>query len=63
MGKRLGVLGAAVALVALAVGVVPAWGSSGDDARRATFRVLAETSELNSREPPLVTRSCSPTGC
>jgi hypothetical protein len=47
MGKRLGVLGAAVALVALAVGLVgPAWGASGDDAKRATFRLLAETTEL-----------------
>jgi hypothetical protein len=48
MGKRLGVLGAAIALVALAVGLVrPAWGSSGDDAKRATFRLLAETTELD----------------
>ena len=47
-GKRLGVLGAAVALVALAVGMVgPAWGSSGDDHKRATFRLLAESSELH----------------
>jgi hypothetical protein len=39
------VLGAAVALVALAVGVVsPAWGSSGD--KEATFRLLAVTTEL-----------------
>ena len=45
IGKRLSVLGAAVALVALAVGVVsPAWGSSGD--KEATFRLLAVTTEL-----------------
>lgn len=45
MGERLRVLGAAVALVALAVGVVsPAWGSSGD--KETTFRLLAVTTEL-----------------
>jgi hypothetical protein len=48
MGKRLGLLGAAVALVALAVGVVsPAWGSSGDRDKQATFRVDAVTTEQN----------------
>jgi hypothetical protein len=45
MGKRLSVLGAAIALVALAVGVVsPAWGSSGD--KETTFRLLAVITEL-----------------
>jgi hypothetical protein len=45
MGKRLSVLGAAIALVALAVGVVsPAWGSSGDKETR--FRLLAVITEL-----------------
>jgi hypothetical protein len=40
MGKRLGVLGAAVALVALVVGTVtPALGSSGDDDKERTIRV------------------------
>jgi hypothetical protein len=44
MGKRLGVLGTAIALVALAVGVMsPAWGSSGD--KGTTFRVDAVTTE------------------
>ena len=38
MGKRLGVPGAAVALVALAVGAVsPAWGSSSDKDKQTTF--------------------------
>jgi hypothetical protein len=46
MGKRLGLLGTAVALVALAVGAVsPAWGASGHDGRRVTFRVDAVTTE------------------
>jgi allene oxide cyclase-like protein len=46
MGKRLALLGTAIALVALAVGVMsPAWGSSGDRDRRATFRVDAVTTE------------------
>jgi hypothetical protein len=46
MGKRLGVLGAAVALVALAVGAVsPAWGSSGDKDKQTTFTVEALTTE------------------
>ena len=46
MGKRLGLLGTALALVALAVGVVsPAWGSSGSKAKQTTFRVDAVTTE------------------
>jgi hypothetical protein len=47
MGKRLGVLGAGIALVALAVGLVgPAWGSSGDKDEQTTFRLLAVITEL-----------------
>jgi hypothetical protein len=46
MGKRLGVLGVAIALVALAMGAVtPALGSSGDDDNGRTFRVTALTTE------------------
>ena len=46
MGKRLGVLGAAVALVALAVGAVsPAWGSSSGKGKQTTFTVEALTTE------------------
>jgi hypothetical protein len=48
MAKRLGVLGAAIALVALAVGVVsPALGSSGDDDddKQWTIRVTSITTE------------------
>jgi hypothetical protein len=46
MGKRSVVLGAAVALVALAVGAIgPAWGSSGDKDKRRTFTVEAVTTE------------------
>jgi type II secretory pathway pseudopilin PulG len=46
MGKRLGVLGAAVALVALAVGAIsPAWGSSSDKDKQTTFTVEALTTE------------------
>ena len=46
MGKRLGVMGAAVALVALAVGAVsPAWGSSRDKDKQTTFTVEALTTE------------------
>jgi hypothetical protein len=48
MVKRLGVLGAVIALVALAVGVVgPAFGSSGDDDddKRWTIRVTSITTE------------------
>jgi hypothetical protein len=48
MGRRLGLIGTAVALVALAVGVVsPAWGSSGDKDKQTTFRVDAVTTEQN----------------
>jgi hypothetical protein len=44
MGKRLGVLGAAIALVALAVGAVtPALGSPSDDDNQETIRVVAIT--------------------
>ena len=47
MGKRLGLLGAAIALVALAAGVVsPAWGASRDKDEQATFRLLAVITEL-----------------
>jgi hypothetical protein len=46
MGRRLGVLGAAIALVALAVGAVnPAFGSSGDDDKQRTIRVVSITAE------------------
>jgi hypothetical protein len=47
MGKRLGVLGAVIALTALAVGVVsPALGSSGgDDDGRLVIRVVSITEE------------------
>ncbi len=45
MGKRLGVAGTAIALVALAVGAIsPAWGSSGKD-KQTTFTVEALTTE------------------
>src|SRR4030088_558216 len=48
MGKLLSVLGAAVALVALAVGLAgPAWGSSGNDGQQATFRLDAVTTQQN----------------
>jgi hypothetical protein len=48
MGKRLALLGTAIALAAVAVSVVsPAWGSSGDKDKRATFRVDAVTTEQN----------------
>ncbi len=47
MGKRLAFLGTAIALVALAVGVVsPAWGASGGKHGQTTFRLLAVTTEL-----------------
>jgi hypothetical protein len=47
MGKRLGVLGAVLAVVALAVGVVsPALGSSGDDDKR-TIRLIAANTEFD----------------
>jgi hypothetical protein len=46
MGKRLGVLGAAIAMVALTVGAVsPALGSSRDDDQERTIRVVAITVE------------------
>jgi type II secretory pathway pseudopilin PulG len=46
MGKRLGLAGAAIALVALAIGVVsPAWGSSSDKDKQTTFTVEALTTE------------------
>jgi hypothetical protein len=48
MGKRLSLLGAAVALVALAVAVVgPAWGSSADEGKERTFRLVAVGTEQN----------------
>jgi hypothetical protein len=48
MDKRLGLLGAAVALVALAVGAVsPAWGSSEGKDTQKTFRLDAVTTEQN----------------
>jgi len=44
MGKRPVVLGAAVALVALAVGAIgPAWSSSSDKDKRRTFTLEALT--------------------
>lgn len=46
MGKRLAVLGAAIAMVALGVGAVsPAFGSSGDGDEQRTIRVVAITVE------------------
>ena len=46
MGKRLGVAGTAIALVALAVGAIsPAWGSSSDKDKQTTFTVEALTTE------------------
>jgi hypothetical protein len=46
MGKRLAVLGAAVALIALGVGAVtPALGSSGDDDKEHTIRVVSVLDE------------------
>jgi hypothetical protein len=48
MGKRLAVLGAAIALVALVLGmgvVSPALGSSGDDDKERTIRVRFTTTE------------------
>ena len=46
MGKRLGVLGAAIALVALTVGAIsPALGSSGDDDEQRTIRVVSVLEE------------------
>jgi type II secretory pathway pseudopilin PulG len=46
MGKRSVVLGAAIALIALAVGAVgPAWGSASDKDRQRTFTLVAVTTE------------------
>jgi hypothetical protein len=46
MGKRLGVLGAAIALIALTVGAIgPAFGSSGDDDEQRTIRVVSVLQE------------------
>ena len=46
MGKRLGVAGTAIALVALAVGAIsPAWGSSSDKHKQTVFTVEALTTE------------------
>ena len=46
MGKRSVVLGAAVALVAFAVGAIgPAWGASSDKDRQRTFTLEALTTE------------------
>jgi hypothetical protein len=46
MGKRIAVLGAAVALIALGVGAVtPALGSSGDDDKEWTIRVVSVIEE------------------
>jgi hypothetical protein len=48
MGKRLGVLGAAIAVAALLAGVVtPAWGSSGNSSQHQAIRVVAIVTELN----------------
>ena len=49
MGKRLGVLGAAIALVALAgAAISPALGSSGDDDKQRTIRVVSIQEEVES---------------
>lgn len=46
MGKRLGALGAVIAVVALAVGIaLPAAGSTGNAAQHQTIRVTAVTTE------------------
>lgn len=46
MGKRLGVLGAVIAVLALAVGIaLPAAGSTGNAAQDQTIRVTAVTTE------------------
>jgi hypothetical protein len=62
MGKRLGLVGTAIALVALAVGLIsPAWGSSGDNHKQRRFGVDAVTTEQNFEGPaPAPSR---PPGC
>jgi hypothetical protein len=48
MGKRLGVLSAALAVAALVVGLaLPAAGSASNGGTHHTFRVVAITTELN----------------
>lgn len=48
MGKRLGVLSAAIAVAALVVGLaLPAAGSASNGGTHHTFRVVAITTELN----------------
>jgi hypothetical protein len=48
LGRRFAVIGAAIALAALAVGVVsPALGSSGDDDEQRTFRAVAINTEVS----------------
>jgi len=48
MRRRRALLGTAIALVALAVGVMsPAWGSSGDKDKQTTFRLDAVNTEQN----------------
>ena len=48
MGKRLGILGAAIAVAALVAGLVtPAWGSSGNNSQHQAIRVVAIVTELN----------------
>jgi len=48
MGKRLGILGAAIAVAALVAGVVtPAWGSSGNNSQHQAIPVVAIVTELN----------------
>jgi len=48
MGKRLGILGAAIAVAALVAGAVtPAWGSSGNNSQHQAIRVVAIVTELN----------------
>ncbi len=47
MGKRLGALGAVIAVLALAVGIArPALGSTGPAAQHQTIRVTAVDTEL-----------------
>lgn len=48
MGKRLGVVGAIIAVAALVVSVVtPAWGSSSNNPQHQAIRVVAIVTELN----------------